>query len=74
MICHVLQEKNNGCHKGKVAAIHPVSRTLMEYTHFCSYQLMDPKSMMGIGVFFSVTEMQVLPFMPLLSVSLFATR
>ena len=48
MIRPVLQEKNNRAHKGKVAAIYPVSlwrfyvlRTLMEYAHFCSHQFID---------------------------------
>lgn len=71
MIRPVLQEKNNRAHKGKVAAIYPVSlwrfyvlRTLMEYAHFCSHHLLDLKSMIWIRVFLSITEMQVLPFMP----------
>ena len=71
MIRPVLQEKNNRAHKGKVAAIYPVSlwrcyvlRTLMEYAHFCSHHPIDLKSMIWIRVVLSMTAMQVLPFMP----------
>ena len=69
MIRPVLQEKNNRAHKGKVAAIYPVSlwrfsvlRALMEYAHCCSHHLLDLKSMIWIRVFLSITEMQALPF------------